>query len=186
MKKTLLLILVMVPALSVAQITNDGKSDVQSSSGTKNNSSSGKNFALLYSASTNAPFGAKIQYCKSFGLYAAFKTDFNIMGKAGEEDYYGGHYYITGGPTIGLGSKANLYLGLGPDLGWFEQSLGGGHYNHSEGAGAVIEVGTILKRNKMVYDLGIGYSSFLVYESDYNKEGNYKYLFLNFGIGFKF
>lgn len=184
MKKTLFTLFVLLPVLSSAQISNDGKSDSPSSSSAKKSSNSSRNFSILYSASTNAPFGAKIQYCKSFGGYIAFKSDFGLGGEEYESTNnwsYQDHYYLTGGLAIGLGSKANLYLGTGLDLGYYENN----DY-WTEQPGLVFEAGTILKGKRIAFDLGLGYSSFkLIWESNHKEEGIASFFFVNLGIGFK-
>lgn len=122
-----ILILVLIPTLTWAQLNDDGKSrkSVRVNHGYN---------TIAYSAAIPfAPFGIKYQYCKSYGFYTAFKTDFDLID---------GDYILTAGAAKTIGQKMNAYVGTGYDFSFSEP---------------VLEAGCLLKFGKYVVDIGAGY-----------------------------
>jgi len=170
MRKLVLLLLILAPALVSAQLTNDGKSEAVFK--LKSDKSSYP-FSVLIAGNTLAPFGVKVQYCKSFGAYAAFKSDFDLIEN---------HYYITAGAAKSLGKSVNLYLGAGLDLGYEEYDYGS--FYESRDIGTAIETGAIFKIKNFTLDLGIGLMiEKWYYDYDEYSEGR---IVVNFGLGFSF
>jgi hypothetical protein len=171
MRKLLLSLFVFLPIVTFSQITNDGKSDVITIQTSPQTSAP---FTLLFAGSTKAPFGIKLQYCKSLGVYAAVKTDFELI------QY---NSYLTAGALKSIGKSANLYFGGGFDLVRYVEDG-----SSSRDSGYLIETGTVLKHEKFAFDFGLGLA---VENWDYHENGikgieKYRSIFMNFGIGFSF
>lgn len=69
------------------------------------------------------------------------------------------------------------------DLGHYEVDYSNS-YTLNETAGPVIEAGTVNKSGKIVFDLGIGFSLFLVFEENSMDVFIKGFFFVNFVIGF--
>lgn len=132
----ILFILISIPTISFAQLNFAKLNDGRKSSNTlkkKKESSSFSNSIIYSAAIPYAPFGIKYHYCNSFGFYASFKSDFEIID---------GDYILTGGFAKSIGQKVNLYFGGGYDI------------SYDEG---VAEGGLILKFNRIAIDIGVGF-----------------------------
>ncbi|MBE0676605.1 MAG: hypothetical protein IH591_18265 [Bacteroidales bacterium] len=175
MRSVFLFILLMVPLISMAQISNDGKS------GTSNKiiPQTSNKFSILFSGSTNAPFGVRVLYSEIFGGYVAFKSNFDLTRE--------NHYDISVGAAKMILNNLVLYLGGGVDLGYHEDvwdaSYDSGYYRDF---GVLFETGTIIKTRVLTYELGFGtgiakYHDFSKYSDEVRER-----FFVNFGIGYSF
>jgi len=170
MKKVLYFILILLPAISNAQLDIDGKTNM---SAIKTPNEDIRAHTLSFSGSTIAPFGFKYQYCRSFGAYSWFKTDFGAL----ENRYQG-----TLGMAKSIGRTLNLYLGGGIQIGDFDY-----HWDNfvREGINLILESGILIKIEKYSLELGVG----MVEEKHYygiDNSINEAQFFLSLGIGYNF
>jgi hypothetical protein len=171
MKKLIFTFLIMFPTLSFAQLNDDGKTFEKVSSKQNNYAKANSiilsgSLSLLSGSPPNKFFpGIKYQYCKSFGAYISFKSNF------AKRDSLGGLKrnitLMTLGATKSLGPKVNIYLGGGIEI---SSSSYNPKLNLIFG---VIEAGCVLKIGIFAIDLG-GACSF------------YTNFYSTLGIGFNF
>jgi hypothetical protein len=177
MTRRLLLILVLVcfPVSIFAQLDIDGKTEAIPSKKPADKYS--QPFTILYSATNEIPFGLKFQYCKSFGAYASFKSDFDLTMN---------HYFITAGFAKSLGKAVDFNLGGGLDLGYFEDGWDYPNGTYRNTPCLLLEGGFIFKIRSLAIDLGIGVApeEYTEYNSGY--EESISTVFVNFGLGFNF
>ncbi|MBE0676606.1 MAG: hypothetical protein IH591_18270 [Bacteroidales bacterium] len=165
MRRIILFILLMVPLVTVAQISNDGKSGTNKNKATN----TGNNLSILYSGATNAPFVLRVLYCEAYGGSVAFKSDF--------DDYF---FISAVGATAILNNLA-IYLGGGVDIG-YEEGI-----SYWKDFGILFETGTIIKTQVVTIEIGLGttiakYHSFNIEYPDEVRPS----FFVNFGIGYSF
>jgi hypothetical protein len=171
MRKFLFLIIIMIPSLMQAQTERN-------STGVKADDTYGYN-SILFSGSTMSLFGVKYQYCRSFGGYAALRTDFNVLANDN---------LITVGVSKSVFSKVNLYLGGGVNLGnWDDEEIN----LVRDRLGIIAEGGSIIKSKWFAFDIGLGVSlsSYTDYDEAYEYiDDQYSklrgYLIIGFGYNF--
>jgi hypothetical protein len=170
------IVLIIIPLSTFAQLETDGKTEVKSVITPDNNTSSSN---LLISSATNAPFGLKYLYCKNWGGYVSFKTDFGIIGNFN---------LLTAGISKSIGKKADFYFGAGLNL---AGSNSADSINvRRENIDFTLESGIIIKYKKMSFDLGVG-TTFIgsgrrTSWGYYSIPGSAICLSLILGIGFNF
>jgi hypothetical protein len=167
----LLGLLLVVSSKMSAQLDVDGKSPINS---VKNELEiSGAN-TILVSGSTLAPFGLKYQYCRSFGGYGCFKSDFGALEN---------RYQVTLGVAKSVGRFFNIYFGGGIQMGDFDY-----HWDNMtrEGTSPIIEGGVVLKIKRYSIEGGVG----VVLETEYYYESDFSYnqpwVFGSIGVGYSF
>jgi hypothetical protein len=129
----------------------------------------------LYSGATNAPFGVKFQYYKSFGAYASIKTDLGLL-----ENFC----IISGGILKSVGSLGALYLGGGINIGYYD---GDGWYYRDTPA-PELEAGFVIKLGQLAVDLGVGLvvADNIIYDTEEIIDDNSPHLSALLGIGINF
>jgi hypothetical protein len=165
--------LAVIPFLTFAQLDIDGKTEVlpAKKSGEKNSHP----FTILYAATSDIPFGVKLLYCKSFGAFASFKSDFDLTRN---------HYDVTVGAVKSLGKAADFYLGGGLDLGDYEEGWDGWGPDYWRNTPCLLtESGIIIKIRSFAIDLGIGIA---LDEYVDDKKDAQSSVYANFGLGFNF
>lgn len=167
MKKPFLFILIFLPTLLNAQLSDDGKS-VESSAPEHENQLY-PNTLFISAIIPNAPFGIKYQYCKSVGIYASLKYDVLYI--------YENELIGTLGISKTLGRRVNLYLGFG-----LVNHPSDNYVNYK--AGTVIESGIILSFGRISIDLGGGIITNNYQYQDYSI--SFSEALGTAGIGFKF
>ena len=164
-----------IPILTFAQLDIDGKTEVVTIKKPR-----GKDyhpFTILYSATNEIPFGLKVQYCKSFGGYASFKSDFDLTMN---------HYFITAGFAKSLGKAFVFNLGGGLDLGYYEDGWDYPNGTYRNTPCVLLEGGFVLKLGRVAIDWGVGVAP-EEYSEYYNGyEESKTTVFINFGLGFNF
>lgn len=131
-------------------------------------------FSILYSGSTSSPFGIKLQYCKSFGVYASFKTDFGLM------EFFS---IASGGILKSIWHPVAIYLGTGISL-----VRGEGEWFYREAPSPEFEGGIIFKLNRLALDVGGGLviADNIVYDSGEIIDHNALWFSVTIGIGINF
>jgi hypothetical protein len=145
MKKSIFVLLIILPRLGFAQLNDDGKTFEKVS--IKQNANVYANTIMFSGSLSDYGFlpGIKYQYCKTFGAYASLNSSF------GGSDY--NNTLIALGPVKSIAEKACFYLGGGID---FVRN----YYKNSDEESfmeGLIEGGFIFKIQNIALDIGGGY-----------------------------
>ena len=147
MKKIILVIFILLPSFSYAQVNNN--SSANENTNLAQNKFSKANTILICSAIPWAPFGIKYQYCKTLGAYVSYSTDFNLIDE---------WKMITFGVTKTLGPKSNFYLGFGLNSNYSTYISNNKNFSEKYLTG-VLEGGIVIKFGMFALDLGGGFVS---------------------------
>ncbi|PIB38158.1 hypothetical protein [Maribacter sp. 4G9] len=113
MKKIVfVLLLATIPALTFAQLNDNGKSSKTSSKG--KGYPEFKNTLMYYSHIPYSPYGIKYSYCKSWGFYVSATYDFETVE---------GDAFLNAGVVKSITNKLRGYLGSGYNPLWDEASV---------------------------------------------------------------
>lgn len=176
MKKLLLLVLILTPALVFGQLGEDGKTETKT---TSPKAVSGTNSTLLYSGATLAPFGIKYSYARDHGFFLTARTSFEAMTFP--------HTMFMGGYVKPMENGHDFFIGAGLDVGGMIYKHDVEYYKYT---GPAAEIGLVFHLGALALELGAGFSYYTYsvgsWDDSEADEGDELMPYLSLGLGFSF